>query len=573
MSQVPKISTENSQKNQNVQNKDLLHNQPAESSDHRHLTKGQKQRHQPQYNDHIHQSIGTICERIIQVIIPVTLCTLYSAMAVRILSWSLTSDGTIFGKTWRNLGMDATAERNGYQLTAASAGTTTGVSTSLLVVVIFCLLIISITLVILMIFYMEWQNCLVYYFYIPTLIILAIVTPALIREILRSLNWFSVDIITASILTWNYTIFGIVAIFGLILRAPVVCQKFYLIHNSAVLSVIILHVLPGWAPWLLLLFLILWDLFAVLSPIGPLKLILKMAERSGVVDMPGILYSTDNSPSPSETQATSHSTENSQQQQRRQRRPRPNYSPQPQLKSDGARPPKQSSSEQRANNARVGDDSDDIDDDGAREGHSINARTESPGRDKVGDIPTTSTHQIKTIDSETSLTMRSSLGQNPTDHDHVQYHSSTSGTASGTYTLIKALLATNVSKPGPSGIRLIGRSNYNDTGVGAASRRRFDGGRYTLEKSVSIGLGDFIFYSLLVAITAKDRNVDTFYTVFATLIAVLFGLILTLALLVFKKQTLPALPVSIGLGFTVAFLTMHYVPSLSNRLAVNLIFI
>ena len=69
--------------------------------------------------------------------------------------------------------------------------------------------------------------------------------------------------------------------------------------------------------------------------------------------------------------------------------------------------------------------------------------------------------------------------------------------------------------------------------------------------SSAVGLGDFVFYSVLVS-RAALFDVSTFA---ATFVAVILGLGGTLFLLGVFKKALPALPISIFLGVVVYFVT------------------
>ena len=70
-------------------------------------------------------------------------------------------------------------------------------------------------------------------------------------------------------------------------------------------------------------------------------------------------------------------------------------------------------------------------------------------------------------------------------------------------------------------------------------------------QSIKLGLGDFVFYSVLVSRAAMFDLA----TMAASFIAIILGLAGTLALLALMQRALPALPISIFLGIIFYFVT------------------
>lgn len=374
--------------------------------------------------------------RICQVIVPVTLCALYAVILNRVIEFSVFRSKGVIERAYEQIGLDL--------------GKATTIANNIILVGSFVGLIVLVTLIMLVIFHMQWFGCLNYYFYVPTAIVMGLLTPAYFKECLMALNWFAIDLITVLLISWNFTALGMIAIFNIYVGAPLSLQQFYLIHNSAILATIFIYHLPGWAPWLLLIALIVWDLFAVLTPCGPLNLLLDMAEREGVVDMPGIVYSTD--------------------------------VPEPEDK------------------------------DRKQEGvPSMQTAT--------SDQPPSSTHTNEQAQKDNRIEAK----------------------------------AIESRKINPAG----GTSEQVD-----------------LEnQGVNVGLGDFIFYSLLIGLASRGRQREDFYSTLAALLAILVGLVITLSILALRNRALPALPISIGLGLIFAPLTDFFGADFANTLADEQVFV
>ncbi|KAK9278848.1 hypothetical protein L1049_028427 [Liquidambar formosana] len=85
--------------------------------------------------------------------------------------------------------------------------------------------------------------------------------------------------------------------------------------------------------------------------------------------------------------------------------------------------------------------------------------------------------------------------------------------------------------------------------------------------AIKLGLGDFIFYSVLVGRAAMYD----FMTVYACYLAIIAGLGITLMLLALYQKALPALPVSVLLGVLFYFLTRFFLEVFVVQCSLNLL--
>ncbi|KAH7948403.1 presenilin-2 [Rhipicephalus sanguineus] len=107
----------------------------------------------------------------------------------------------------------------------------------------------------------------------------------------RLLFYFNVsmDHVSWSFVTWNVGMTGIAALY---FDGPYVIQQGYLIYTSVLMALNIGESLPEWTAWTLLVLISIWDVFAVLCVVGPLRMLIETAKERNEPLFPALIFST-----------------------------------------------------------------------------------------------------------------------------------------------------------------------------------------------------------------------------------------------------------------------------------------
>ena len=100
-----------------------------------------------------------------------------------------------------------------------------------------------------------------------------------------------IDQFSYNMFVWNFAVVGVTAIFYQHGISPSVTQG-YLVCTSVIMAWQVSRIFPEWTSWALLVTLALYDLCAVLTPCGPLRMLVELVQKEGR-PLPGLLYEAE----------------------------------------------------------------------------------------------------------------------------------------------------------------------------------------------------------------------------------------------------------------------------------------
>ncbi|KAH9778193.1 presenilin-like protein [Citrus sinensis] len=408
--------------------------------------------------------LDTLGEEIVRIITPVSICMLMVVILVSILS------------------LDDSSSSSAMPTIATIAYSETGSDSSwdkfmgaLLNSLVFVAVVTAVTFILVLLFYLRCTKFLKIYLGFSAFVVLKFSFP--------------IDCVTFLVILYNFAVVGVLAVF--ISKMAILVTQAYLV----VIGMLVAYwftLLPEWTTWVLLVAMALYDLAAVLLPVGPLRLLVELA-ISRDEDIPALVY---------EARPVAHH------------------------------------------------------DSGSRDGV-VRRRVWSERRnvlhDSGGDVNSNailSGNAGSNLNSGVVLSVAS--GHNDTRLAGAEEGRVVEANAELSAPLIDRRMNDNMH-----------RQEEDDTsenllleGIGLGSTG-----------AIKLGLGDFIFYSVLVGRAAMYD----FMTVYACYLAIVAGLGVTLMLLAFYQKALPALPVSIMLGVLFYLLTRLLLEVFVVQCSMNLV--
>eukprot|EP00984_Skeletonema_dohrnii_P015504 scaffold6720_cov136-Skeletonema_dohrnii-CCMP3373.AAC.1 len=402
-----------------------------------------------------------------------------------------------------------------------------------------------------------------------------------------------VDWLSYYVTMYNFAVVGTVAIFyqkGI----PQVINQAYLVFTSVIVAWQLSY-FNDWMAWALLVMLALYDLFAVLTPCGPLKALVKLMSKDDAPAMPGLLYEArlpDNATRPGQASrrnnnvafdAAATTTNN---RSERSSRDRNDANASPTSVADGIRERNTDSVTIERERAAPQQSEAVISKSSRQQLQVTIAQRQSTSTSSAANTHMTSEEAVRTSMSTSSHSRTAIMPlaiarvyKLPLVIRNSALHTITSlDTSSPTSYLQQQFspqeLQQNVEVKFPrGGGRIESTSNDDEDEIRYVVYNKDGELRRTLvvnesgkvlevvksaaksvgDNNIKLGLGDFIFYSVLVSKAAEN----SFAAFVACFISILMGLGGTLVLLAVYHKALPALPISIFLAVVFFVLTIY----------------
>lgn len=390
--------------------------------------------------------------------------------------------------------------------------------------------ICAMTFVIVFLYKFKFMKCLIGYMVLSSATLLGVLGGSMF-EVAIDIYQIPIDVLSFYFAMYNFAVVGIISIFWT-KGVPAYVTQGYLVATSVILAWQLAH-FDAWTTWTLLVMLALYDLCAVLTPCGPLRALVNLMSEDDSPAMPGLLYEAELPPEA--------------------RRPGvPNLPTPARSRSDLATLPTNTSTTET--NDAIALNRSSVDEDSARDGNDddeVVNELDDPTAEvplaiaRVYNLPLVGVFDFSTgADTGVSPTplLAGDMPQDPTPSQ------------------LKSMVTVRLPRQGGRIERLGRGKTYLERDRFGTPKRTLwvdRGGKVFAEEydeddeenrkarnSIRLGLGDFIFYSVLVGKAAQY----SFATFASCMLVILAGLGGTLILLAVYHHALPALPISIFLG-------------------------
>ncbi|KAH9364120.1 hypothetical protein HPB48_010499 [Haemaphysalis longicornis] len=97
------------------------------------------------------------------------------------------------------------------------------------------------------------------------------------------------DYFSVGFFVYNFTALGLVVILS---QGPLILQQLYLVIESAFMALMLITYLPPYTIWVVLVVVPIWDLVAVLAVHGPLRILVETAKERKEALQPGLVFAT-----------------------------------------------------------------------------------------------------------------------------------------------------------------------------------------------------------------------------------------------------------------------------------------
>jgi len=426
--------------------------------------------------------------------------------------------------------------------------------------------------------------------FMSSFMLLFLFTYLYLAEVLKANN-LPMDYITVGLLLWNFGVTGMIAIYW---KAPLLLQQAYLIFASALMALIFIKYLPDWTTWAVLAVISLWDLFAVLAPCGPLKILVETAQERNEDLFPSLIYSsgvmyalvatadpsTKNSAAPSQKGTQDESSHSEAQVQVETTAGASEVSNQSEVA--GQQQPSQVTGQQQSSQvtdqqhlgqqiSQVADQQQSSQVAGQQQSSQVADQQQSSqvaGQQQSSKVA----GQQHPIQQTSQVAESQVAGQQPPMEQTSQVadqQQTSQVVGQGQEHQVAGLqqqrqIADREHLRQRQQVRQVHQQQQQNTGQQPPLVDDDD------DKGVKLGLGDFIFYSILVG---KASSYGDWNTTLACFVAILIGLCVTLVCLALFRKALPALPISITFGLIFYFLTREIVTPFCDALSSNQIYI